>query len=156
MLTVKVGYFYNFGPNEIMQAWKGIGLLQRALNDENFQTMVLSADFVETLGMGNQELIERLLGGADCIDETEDHVVNLDFRMYKNIFSRVIGYVLGNSRTIHVNKKFFGNPKNFASNILHEYMHILGFKHTSAVDYGSVPYKMNSIFGVWCDRNSIS
>jgi hypothetical protein len=149
MITIKCNLFKNFSVNELKIAKIGLGYLNEALNDVAFHQSVSNAKFYGT-DDSSAAILDKLLSGADSLDPTIDNVLNVQFVMYYNWFSRAIGYVLDNDRTIYCNRKYYGNPVNFASNCLHEYMHLIGYSHKSARDFGSVPYRMNSLFEGWC------
>lgn len=154
MITIKCNLFKNFTLREMEIAKTGLKLLNDALNDKQFHEMVLATRFVGTKD-SSVVILEKLLSGADHLDPRKDNIMNVQFVMYYNWFSRAIGYVLDGDRTIYVNRKYFGGSNgavNFASNCLHEYLHLIGYSHSSARDFGSPPYKMNSLFEEWCLR----
>lgn len=47
---------------------------------------------------------------------------------------------------VHANRHFIGTSEVLASNLLHEFSHVLGYDHRSPKDLRSVPYSMNTIF----------
>lgn len=151
MITIKCALFKNFTVKELQIAKIGLGYLNEALNDIEFCQAVGSTKFYGTTDP-SIVILDKLLSGADRLDPTKDNVINVQFVMYYNWFSRVIGYVLDNDRTIYCNRKYYGNPVTFASNCLHEYLHLVGYSHSSARDFGSVPYRMNSLFEAWCTK----
>lgn len=149
-VAIKCDLFKNFTVNELATARQGLAYLNEALNDEKFQTTILQTKFIGTLDFSTT-ILEKLLSGADRFDPKKDATLNLQFVMYNGRWwSRVIGYVLDNDRTVYTNRRYFYSPVNFASNALHEYMHLLSYTHRSATDFGSVPYKINSLFEAWC------
>lgn len=152
MLVIKCDKFENFSKQDIVIARQGLKALETCLNDSEFKSIVERTSFSEMNGMSKDQMFKLLLSGADMMDKREDGILDLAFSMYYSRFSRVIGWVTSGTRMIHVNKKYFGQPKDFASNAFHEYMHMLGFGHKSATDYGSVPYKMNELFSVWWNK----
>lgn len=154
-VAIKVEKWVNFTENQKAIAQKGLWILETALAQESFHQKVIKAYFDpdDTEGLTNEQIWARLESGADDMDETVDHVINLNFRLYYSWWSRVVGYVYPGVRMIHVNKKYFGNPVRFASNAIHEYCHMMGFHHKSATDYDSVPYEFNALFEAWYEKN---
>lgn len=150
--SIRCDLFQGYTVDEITTARKAIDLLNEAINSEKFHNMVIYSQFS---GTSDSPLIilDRLLSGADRYDPRVDYVINLRLVMYSRWWSRVVGYVIDGDRTIYTNRKFF--PRNewnavyFASNLLHEYTHLVGYSHRNAKDHTSVPYMMNSIFENW-------
>lgn len=152
MVVVKCDLFRNFTVNEISTAKCGMFYLQEALNDPDFHAAILQTRFVGTKDT-SVTILEKLLSGADRYDSTKDNTLNFQLVMYSKWWSRVIGYVLDGDRTVYINRKYYGGTggaMNMASNLLHEYMHLLSYSHSSARDFGSVPYKVNTLFESWC------
>jgi hypothetical protein len=149
---ISVGEFNGFNTREKEIAKQGLIILENALNDQTFHDLILGATFTSTTKT-NKEILNRLLSGSDDMDARLDGIINLNFSMYYRWLSKVIGWVSPGERMIHVNRKYFGDPIDFASNALHEYAHMIGFDHKNARDFGSVPYKLNSLFTIWCERN---
>ena len=151
-VVIKCDLFKNFSVSELKIAKQGLEYLNEALNSESFQQMILQTKFMGTLDFPTT-ILEKLLSGADRYDPIKDSTLNLQFVMYNgHWWSKVIGYVLDNNRTVYTNRRYFYSPVNFASNALHEYMHLLNYSHRSATDFGSVPYKINSLFEQWCNK----
>src|SRR5690606_23212813 len=71
-------------------------------------------------------------------------VLDISVMMYYKSWSKVVGYTFEGGLTVWVNHKFFGSPKNTASNLLHEASHQLGYFHNGAWAK-TVPYTMNRI-----------
>lgn len=103
------------------------------------------ANLTETKGYTYERFKKEYLSG-DCKFTDADNSTDLQLVMYYKRWSKVVGYVLGDSNTIYINRKYFINPLNIASNLNHEALHLMGFSH-----YGnkstSIPYKIgNDIF----------
>ncbi|MGV8130669.1 MAG: hypothetical protein ACP5N7_01040 [Candidatus Pacearchaeota archaeon] len=161
MLTIKCELFRNFTVNEITVAKKGFEILNSCLNSDSFRVLVEKTKFVGTKDTG-KIILDKLLSGADSKDPIRDYQMNIKLVMYYRWWSKVVGYVLDDDNTIYINRKYFDSSMdgnigavNFSSNILHEYMHLMGYSHKSSTDYGSVPYKMNSLYEQWCRENKI-
>ncbi len=86
----------------------------------------------------SQEIHDLLFFGQDEIGSEKDSVINLKLRLYGKQTSRTGKIIHGKtsscSLTIASSRKtrlFTPEKGNYAIHILHEYMHILGFKHIS-------------------------
>lgn len=141
--------FKNYSETERKIALRGLALLETFLNSEECKQGILTANFSSTNGMKNADIYKLLMSGADMYDKREDGIINFSFTMYYRWWSKVVGYVTSGDRTIYTNRKFFSTAENFASNALHEYMHLIGFSHRSANEITSIPYKMNQLFEEW-------
>lgn len=75
-----------------------------------------------------------------------DKVGELDISLvlYRKSWSHVVGYTFTNSLTIWVNRRYFGEPKGIASNLMHEASHQCGFTHQGRWAT-TVPYVLNKI-----------
>ncbi len=153
MTNINCTLFKNFTVREVGIAQEGLRRLDLAINDPQFQQSIRESKFNGTKDTG-EIVLARILSGADTLDEKKDYKIDLECVMYYSWWSKVVGYVTSGKRQINTNRKFFGNPNNFASNVIHEYTHLCGYGHQSARDYGSVPYKINSLFELWCDKNN--
>jgi hypothetical protein len=154
-LIIKASGFYNYSVKETEIAKKALAKLETCLNSDLFYELFMNATFTWTNGRTKEQIWSRLMSGADDLDERKDCIVNLEYKMYYRWWSRVVGYV-SSGRTIFTNRKYFptstANMDDFASNSLHEYCHLIGLTERSARDSGCVPYKMNALYAIWCDR----
>jgi hypothetical protein len=115
-------------------------------------------------GLSNDHILSMLLSGSDQLNPTADGDIDLSLELYfKN--NSVIGYTAPNIQTIYINKKYFlpnlrtiaGHASIF-NNIIHEYMHKVGFDHTyfnNATRRFTVPYAMGDI-AEGCYLNHVS
>jgi hypothetical protein len=144
MTIVKIGTVHGFTRKEIRTLDQAVEIVNKAINDPKFHTLVLAQKFTSTKDHP-ATVLAKLLSGADLMDPKEDHEIDVDFVMYYRWWSKVIGFVVDGERTIHTNRKYFGDPVSCASNLVHEYMHLLGYSHYSARDYRSVPYTLGNL-----------
>ena len=105
----------------------------------------------------NKEVYEMFMSGATKLDPNKDGDIDLYLALYYS-YKGVIGYTKpSSSLNIWVNTKFFysrlktrkGNSQIIA-NIVHEYCHLLGFKHEffrCKKREHSVPYAVGRIAG---------
>lgn len=118
--------------------------LNRILELPAFKLAVLDAKFTETNGLSNLQVYEKIMEGDQLSPLDKKGVLDIQVVLYRKAWSRVVGYTYENGLTIWVNRKYFGDARSIASNLLHESTHQLGFYHNS-VWASSVPYTMNRI-----------
>ncbi len=124
------------------------------VNSDKFKKRVLEftfrrkKQFVDNLGLSNQEILDKILSGAEInsqADNEADLYLFLDKRQ-----RNIIGYTYKGSNNIYTYEWFFKQAEvnEFAGHIAHEWCHNLGFDHdfwkTRKRKY-SVPYAIGNI-----------
>jgi len=116
--------------------------LNKVLSSESFKSKVLAAPFTETRGMSNQQVYDLAVSKSP---------VAVDFSMFtgtwkQNHLWHTMGYEDSMQPNVcFANRHFIRAKEVSASLILHETMHIIGFRHDH-VKATSVPYTMNRIY----------
>lgn len=111
-----------------------------------FSSFMLQRKLIDTTGMTNSQVVERLLNVTTVVDA----------EMYYT-WKRVLGYTLEGKDKIWINSKFMmkWNRCDLGSLLGHETSHKKGFTHafrySSSRDY-SVPYSINVAFEQCCVR----
>lgn len=97
------------------------------------------------------ELYQVIMSGREEWNNVSDYVIDLEVRRYFKKWSSVIGYIIPMKPTIWVNGKFFDTNTviEIASNLCHEYLHTLGFRHSGKYIEESLPYLVNKWFKAW-------
>jgi len=136
----------------MMQA---IELAEIIVNSETFKERVIGfintngeRAFTRNKGLTNEEIYLKLMEGKEVLDQETPGEMNLYIQQYNRWWSKVIGYTkIGTSKWMWVNWKFYKNfeASEMASNIVHEWIHLMGFYHDSASDHDSVPYAVGYI-----------
>ena len=113
------------------------------MNSTCFVSEVLSAPFVETQGMTNEQIYADLIASGK---------ISLDVTLYYNgwtgFWDHTYGWTDLGDTMIHINSYFYGDAPTLGSTLLHEHSHTLGFTHNGGPkDQDSVPYSLNRIFG---------
>ncbi len=107
--------------------------------------------FVDNKGLTNAQIYQKILDGAESLQPTKDSEMDCEVEMY-TASTNVVGYTYSTSKRIWVNTKYFNQytSAGVAHNLFHEWMHKLGFTHSSswnaARDF-SVPYAIGSLVG---------
>jgi hypothetical protein len=101
--------------------------------------------FNENHGLSNEEVYQRIFEGAEQMGNTSrNNMMDVELELYQQT-TNTIGYTYPNTVRIWINKKYFSTytPVKVADNLMHEWMHKLGFTHattwTQERDH-SVPY----------------
>lgn len=103
--------------------------------------------------LSNQDIYDVLMSGWDMYSKEKDGDIDVETALYRNRFSSTVGYTYGNTLKTWSNTKFWiGDEKQIiaiiAANIIHEYMHNLGFGHAvkwnTTRDY-TVPYAIGNM-----------
>jgi hypothetical protein len=138
---VTQSHFYTQRDQKLLA--KAIPLLNKTVNSPEFQERFLAANFTETNGLTNRQVLKVLLNGLD-----KAHHVDLRLIEYYNSDSDVIGFVRYDiPGTIFQNRHYMWNEYAMASNLLHESLHLLGFDHLDEKQlYSTVPYRAQQIF----------
>lgn len=127
---------------------KAVVIALKVINSKEFQDKVkLISSFTSSKENGKQ-VMAKLLSGAESLSKEVDGEMDLGVKFYYANNSTV-GYTNGSITYINVNTKFFDQytSSSVAANLVHEYMHKLGYGHTSYYNLArdkSVPYLIGS------------
>lgn len=132
-----------------------IDLIKKIVATEEFRSRVLNhtyngvLTYVDNGGFSNAQIYQKILDGAETLRPAKNNTMDMGVELYY-ADNNVIGYTNTGTTQIWVNTKYFNsNPiRSVASNLMHEWLHKLGFKH--AVNYSvsrdySVPYAIGRI-----------
>ena len=149
--------FINVDTNDREKFEKAIEIIKKVVATEEFRSQVLnhkyngSKTYVDNDGYSNAQIYQKILDGAESLQNSKDNEMDMEVELYYASTSTV-GYTYANSKRIWVNTKYFDtNPvTSVAANLFHEWLHKLGFKHavsySTSRDY-SVPYAIGRMIG---------
>jgi hypothetical protein len=144
-------YFVNFSQAQEGKVNTAISLMRKVIASDEFRTRVLNhtykgkKTFVDNGGLSNAQIYQKILDGAEKMGDTsKNNQLNVELELYYAA-TTTIGYTYPSSLRIWMNTKYFNNytPVKIADNLMHEWLHKLGFGHTttySASRNYSVPY----------------
>lgn len=127
-----------------------VELVRKVIASEEFRTRILNhtyngkKTFVDNGGFTNAQIYTKILEGAEKLQPAKNNAMDLEIELYYEA-TNTIGYTYPSSKRVWMNTKYFNNykPKNVSSNLVHEWLHKLGFGHATSYstsrDY-SVPY----------------
>jgi hypothetical protein len=153
-INVKYNGFDRVQEAKLLEAFD---MLKRVIGSDEFKQKVLNhyyngkKQYVDNEGLTNSQIYKKILEGAEKLSPQKNNAMDLLLQTYteRNI---VIGYTVPNLLTIFMNTKYLNqtgfSANQVAMNIMHEWLHKLGFKH--AVNNNpsrpySVPYAIGYI-----------
>lgn len=131
--------------------------LEIIVNSKEFKEMIINMQDNWRMGESSKykhystyDIYDLIMSGSDEYNPTKDNTINLYVDDYYSRWSKVVGYMIPGNKTIFVNTKFFDNNsiQNICSNFLHEYLHVVGFRHAGKFLRSSIPYYMNHVIEV--------
>jgi len=133
-------------------------MIKRVVATEEFRTRVFNhtfnsqKTFVDNRGYSNARIYQTILDAAETRILTKNNQMDMEVELYTDNTSNVIGYTTSGSKRIWVNTKYFNvnSISSVASNLFHEWLHKLGYSHSSAYTASrpySVPYAIGNIVG---------
>lgn len=130
-------------------------IIEKIVNSQEFKEKVISyigedgqRRYTSNNGLSNEEIYEKLMQAIELLVPNSEGEMNFDLTYYNRFWSKVIAYTNpGKNNWININWKFYKNfeIENMASNLVHEWIHLMGFYHDSARDHDSVPYAVGYI-----------
>jgi hypothetical protein len=150
----------NFNSEQLAHLEASRSLLEKIVNSEEFKQRVLHFSFngqeafYQNNGLSNLQIYNKIMAAAEELPKVTpaNQIIDLTVQLYTSSwFGRnVVGYTNPDTSTIYMNTYFYNyaTPGGTASNMMHEWMHKLGFDHdyrsTSSRPY-SVPYAIGDI-----------
>jgi hypothetical protein len=155
-LRVKAEEIEGFSGKKQDKLQEAFVALERVVNSQEFKNRVINFKnsqgeraFASNKGLSNEEIYELLMEGREDLQPHTPGEMNFYLKLYHRPFSRVIGYTSPDTNRIHVNWKFFKRyeASEVAANLMHEWLHKMGYRHRSANEHDSVPYAIGYIVG---------
>lgn len=142
MLKVKLNNTSKFTLLELIKLKKAVEVLEQVINSSEFRSKVLSIKFENNEGMTSLEIYNLLMTGKEVLSPAADSEINIDIEMYYSL-KGVIGYTYPNTLRTWINRRFFKRmtPAEIANNLIHEWLHKVGFDH----DFYPTKRRVNSV-----------
>ena len=149
--------FFKTTPQDEEKFEEAIKMIKRVVSSLEFKERVLNhtyngvKTFVDNGGLSNAQIYKIILEGAETLNKIKNNTMDMEIELYYADTSTV-GYTRSNSPRVWVNSKYFYtfSTSGVATNLMHEWLHKLGFRHgsfyTPSRDY-SVPYAIGRIVG---------
>lgn len=144
--TVQVHVVKNMTRRQRNKVFLAIETLEKVVNSPKFKQAILDAFLSEAMGKTNRQVWKEIMSGSDKFHSEADADFDLYLTGFRRWFSRVVGYTYGNTAKIWINKKMLltCSAGYIAGNLMHEYLHNLGFNHFKNKST-SVPYVIGNI-----------
>lgn len=143
-----------FTPEQEEKITRALELIKVVVQSGEFKNRVINkkykgnAMYVDSPEMDNEAVYRRIIAGAERgHNEEENHTMDLELELYTDLESKTIGYTYPSVKRIWMNSKYLNQfePHQVADNLMHEWLHKLGFKHEvkySSSRKHSVPYSV--------------
>jgi hypothetical protein len=144
-------YMTNFSPSQEEKVKSAVEIIKKVIGSKEFRDRVLnysyngSKSFFENDGLTNEEVYQKIIDGAEKMgNTTKNNTMDVELELY-NQKTNTIGYTYPNTVRIWMNTKYFMKytPIKVADNLMHEWMHKLGFTHATVWSKDrdhSIPY----------------
>lgn len=142
-LTIMPRYLKGFSDSDMDKHQASMKLLEEVLNSQEFRDFVLTKKFTNMKGKTNQEVYNLIMSGSERLSPEVDYELDLYVEMY-HANNSVVGWTKPSVIWTKLNRKFFSryDYAEVAGNAFHEWLHKLGFGHSSAKDHNSIPYSL--------------
>lgn len=142
----------NFSYSQQDKILKAAQLIEQVVASEEFRSAIMNFKydgqkaFVDNGGLSNAQIYQRFLEGAERLTPSRNNAMDVVVELYYEE-STTIGYTKPDSKKIWINTKYFNkySAAQVAGNLTHEWIHKLGFGHSSAYQESrsaSVPYAL--------------
>ncbi|MGE3610857.1 MAG: hypothetical protein AB7I27_14795 [Bacteriovoracaceae bacterium] len=149
--------FLNFNASQEDKVLLAAELIKKVVSSEEFKNAVLNHTyngkkaFASNGGLSNAQIYKKILEGSETLNPGIDNEMDMQLEIYQEA-TTTIGYTFPNTEKIWMNNKYFNqySAKQVTVNMMHEWLHKLGFVHdyaaTAARPY-SVPYAIGYLVG---------
>lgn len=147
----------NFFANDLLKLNKAIKYVEEFINSVEFEVLVLNYKFTDSDGfvreyfhytdLSRAEVLAKIFSGSEVLNPEADGEADIQIELDTSWTRNVIGYTYPTTPWQWIYAKFFRNwsAEEIAGNLMHEYMHKLGFDHEYQYTYDreySVPYAL--------------
>jgi hypothetical protein len=141
----------NFDSSQASKITSAINIIKKIIATKEFRERILNyqykgkREFIDNQGLTNEEIYQIIMDGAEKNgDIKKNNMMDVELELYFQP-TTTIGYTYPDTDRIWINKKYFNQYTaiKIADNLMHEWMHKLGFTHSSKWSEDrehSVPY----------------
>jgi hypothetical protein len=145
----------NFTSDQARKYDEAIEIVRLVVATEEFRSQVLNyryngvKQFADNKGRSNAQIYQSILDAAETLQPAKNNRMDLEVELYYEN-TNTVGYTTTGSKRIWVNTKYFNQYQahSVAGNLMHEWLHKLGYTHDSSVTAKrpyTVPYAIGSI-----------
>lgn len=140
--------FVNFSTNQENKVQDAVDLIKQVIATEEFKTAILNhkykgkKTFVDNGGLTNAQIYKKILESSERLNPKINNTMDVTLVTYRES-ANVIGFTLPSVNKIWMNTRYLNTftPRQVASNLFHEWLHKLGFRH----DYERTPERQYSV-----------
>lgn len=148
---------FGFSRSQDEKVQRAAQLIRRIVASEEFKQKVLNytfqgkKQFNDNAGLSNRQIYQKILEGSEKMTGLgKNSTMDLELELYTDHESNTIGYTYPNIVRVFMNRKYFNKfrPYEVADNMMHEWLHKIGFDHEVKVTperRHSVPYAIGYI-----------
>ena len=133
-VNVKLDNFDSVQEDKVLQA---ADLIKKVVATEEFKLAILNHSyqgkkmFVDNGGLTNAEIYKKILEGSEKLRPGTDNEMDLELEVFRRS-DDTVGYTFPNVIKVWMNAKFLNKhaPYKVTTNMMHEWLHKLGFKHS--------------------------
>lgn len=125
-------------------------LIKKVIGSEEFKNRILNHKFGgkkafnDNAGLSNAQIYKKIIEGSEMLTPGVDNQMDLSLEVYRAA-NNTVGYTYPSELRVWMNEKFLNanKPYKVTTNMVHEWLHKLGFKHAAAstpTRKYSVPY----------------
>jgi hypothetical protein len=127
----------NFDSTQEDKVLAAADLIKKVVATEEFKNKILNHTykgkkmFVDNGGLSNAQIYKRILEGSEKLRPGIDNEMDLDLEVFRRN-DNTVGYTYPNVIKVWMNAKFLNKnaPYKVTTNMMHEWLHKLGFKHS--------------------------
>lgn len=153
--TSGVNYLGSMTSSQQRKFENALEVVRLVVTTEEFKNRVLNhkyngiKQFANNNGLTNTQIYKKILEAAETFKLAKNNTMDMGVELY-TASTNVVGYTYPSSTQIWVNTKFFNiyTAAGVANNLVHEWLHKLGFGHDSSATTRrpySVPYAIGYI-----------
>lgn len=157
-------YYVNFASQDQAKVESAVGLMKKVIQSPEFKEAVINHTYKgektynDNKGLTNEQIYQIIIDGAEVMGVTKkNNRLDVELELYRDT-STTIGYTYPDTTRIWMNLKYFQKYTaiKVAGNLMHEWMHKLGFEHELKYnkdrDY-SVPYAIGYLLEKLAKQN---
>ncbi len=161
-LTVRFNSLVGFNEKQLNKILEAKKFIEATVNSPEFKDKVLNftydgkKQFNWNEGMSNEQIYELFMSGKETLNGIEDQEMDFEVELYKPKWyqsKKTIGYTMPSTTRIWCNVNFFNKftPQDVAGNLVHEWIHKIGFGHSVKMN-STRPYTVPYAIGYFMDQ----
>lgn len=123
-------------------------LIKQVVASDEFKNRILNHKFGgkkafnDNEGLSNAEIYKKIIEGSEMLSPGIDNQMDLSLEVFRAA-NNTVGYTYPSELKVWMNAKFLNanKPYKVTTNMVHEWLHKLGFKH----DQGATPSRQYSV-----------